>query len=57
MKDWLIEQVELIESEFPNMKYETLFDKVWSLIIKNKKYQTLSIEDRFDYLVDNIIFS
>ena len=48
--------VELVESEFPNMDEELLFDRVWTLISnKKEEYMKMSVEDKFDYLVDNLI--
>lgn len=48
--------VELVESEFPNMDEELLFDRVWTLISnKKEEYMKMSVEDKFDYLVDSLI--
>ena len=56
LSDMLIEAVELVENEFPEMEWEELFEKVYVLI--QKVYGTFfnwSDVDKFDYLVDNII--
>ena len=48
--------VELVESEFPNMDEELLFDRVWTLISnKKEEYMKMSVEDKFDYLVDSLM--
>lgn len=58
MSDYLIELVEMIESEFPTMSWDELTEKVMDLLEKKKdllKFEKLNKEDRFDYLVDGII--
>ena len=48
--------VELVESEFPNVEEELLFDRVWTLISdKKEEYMKMSVEDKFDYLVDSLM--
>ena len=48
--------VELVESEFPNMDEELLFDRVWTLISdKKEEYMKMSVEEKFDYLVDSLM--
>ena len=58
MSDYLIELVEMIESEFPTMSWDELTEKVMDLLEKKKdllKFKKLNKEDKFDYLVDGII--
>lgn len=56
MKDILIRNTELVESEFPNIEWDTLQDMVATLIAKKgKKFLDMNEADKFDYLVDNII--
>ena len=57
MKDIIQTYAEMVENEFPNMEWEELFDKVWTLICqqKNKFFNGMNDADKFDYLVDGII--
>lgn len=57
MKEFIQEQVEIVESEFPKMDYEELFEIVWNAIIRKgaEKYNSMIEVDKFDYLVDTII--
>ena len=57
MKHYILEQVELIESEFPNVVDEELYDMVWDILsyTNPRKYQRMNEYDKFDYLVDNVI--
>lgn len=56
IKNVIIESVELIESEFPNMDISVLSERVDILICQRKStYNSMSDADKFDYLVDNII--
>lgn len=56
IKDVIIESVELIENEFPNMELGILTNIVDTLICQRKStYNSMSDVDKFDYLVDNII--
>lgn len=56
-KSFLIEQVELIKTEFEFMDIEELFDRVLDKISKIGliEYKNMCTIDRFDYLVDEII--
>lgn len=57
-KTMIIESMELIESEFPGMQDEVLFEKVYELICKNQEsFLEMNEVDRFDYLVDGILFA
>lgn len=57
-KDIIIESMELIESEFPNMQDDVLFEKVYNLICKKKEsFLEMNELDKFDYLVDGILFA
>lgn len=59
MKEFIQEQVELIENEFPNMSHEELYDTVWGILAKTNpaKYNKMSEVDKFDYMVDEILIT
>ena len=55
LKDELIYVTEMVESEFPEKTWDELFDLVYGLVSKNKKFFEMNDADKFDYLVDAII--
>lgn len=59
MKEFIQEQVELIENEFSYMNSEELYDTVWDILAKTNpaKYNKMPEVDKFDYLVDEILIA
>lgn len=59
MKEFIQEQVELIENEFTDMSHEELYDAVWDVLAKTNptKYNKMPEVDKFDYLVDEILIA
>ena len=55
LKDELIYVTEMVESEFPEKTWDELFELVYDLVSKNKKFFEMNDADKFDYLVDAII--
>lgn len=55
IKDFLINETELIANEFPKIDFEELSLLVWDLINSHKNYTKLNKNDRYDYLVDSIL--
>lgn len=55
MSEYIMDLVEMIESEFPKKSWDELNELVMEILENNKNFYKLNKESKFDYLVDSIL--